>query len=211
MTEKKQKSKVERRTVTKVINVQPPRPADDLFNPFAEAKAAEVAKAAPTPPQVTSPHVTPPHPTPIVEVAPARDFNRRANSLDRDALPAGLFPGTSKKLYDALYLRTCGAVVPTRTVRAKKKEMMRWAGIGSENTLDSHLRHFLKVGLFRRSFDAGDNSGAEYEVRIPEELGHPTPPHPTAGQLTAPQPTSRQKLAPGSPQKQGWGGVGEVV
>src|SRR5215213_11278725 len=102
MTEKKQKRKVERRTVAKVINVQPPRPADDLFNPFAEAKAAETR--ALTSPQPTSPQVTPPHPTPANEIAPAKDFNRRANSLDRDALPAGLFPGSSKKLYDALYL-----------------------------------------------------------------------------------------------------------
>ena len=211
MTEKKQKSKVERRTVAKVINVQPPRPADDLFNPFAEAKAAEAAKATPTPPLPTSPHLTPPHPTPTTEVAPVKDFNRRANSLERDALPAGLFPGTSKKLYDALYLRTRGAIVPSRTVRAKKKEMMRWAGIGSENTMDAHLRHFLKAGLLRRSFDAGDNSGAVYEVLIPEELGHPTPPHPTAGHLTAPQPTSEQNLAPGSSQKQGWGGVSQTT
>src|SRR5688500_10620754 len=43
MSEKKPKRKVERRQVAKVINVQPPRPADDLFNPFAEAKAAERA------------------------------------------------------------------------------------------------------------------------------------------------------------------------
>jgi hypothetical protein len=218
MTEKKQKRKVERRPVAKVINVQPPRPADDLFNPFAEAKAAEIAKVAasaemaPTPPQVTSPQVTPPHPTPIItEVAPAKDFNRRANSLERDALPAGLFPGSSKKLYDALYLRTRGAVTPSRTIRAKKKEMMRWAGIGSENTMDSHLRHFLAVGLLRRTFEAGDNSGAVYEVIIPEELGHPTPPHLAPPQVTPPQPTSGQKLAPGSPQKVGWGGVGQTI
>jgi hypothetical protein len=214
MTDKKTKRKVERRPVAKVINVQPPRPADDLFNPFREAKAAEDAGAAlvpPAPPQVTSPQVTPPHPTPAAEVAPAKDFNRRANSLERDALPAGLFPGSSKKLYDALYLRTRGAVVPTRSVRAKKKEMMRWAGIGSENTMDAHLRHFLKVGLLKRSFEAGDNAGAVYEVLIPEELGDPTPPHPTPPQVTPPQPTSGQKLAPGSPQKLGWGEVSQTI
>jgi len=209
MTEKKQKRKVERRTVAKVINVQPPRPADDLFNPFAEAKAAEIR--ALTPPQPTSPQVTPPHPTPASEIAPAKDFNRRANSLDRDALPAGLFPGSSKKLYDALYLRTRGAIVPTRTVRARKREMMRWAGIGSENTMDAHLRYFLSIGLLKRTFDVGDNSGAVYEVLIPEELGYPTPPHLTPGQVTPPQVTSGQKLAPGSPQKSGWGGVGQTV
>ncbi|MDQ3918522.1 MAG: hypothetical protein M3348_08595 [Acidobacteriota bacterium] len=197
-----------------------PSPAlDGILSQYAPAPspAAEEATTLP-PPQATPPHPTPPYPTPTSEVAPAsesgpaapaKDFNRRANSLERDALPAGFFPGTSKKLYDALYLRTRGAVAPTRTVRAKKKEMMRWAGIGSENTMDSHLRHFLSVGLLKRTFESGDNSGAIYEVFIPEELGHPTSPHPTSGHRTAPQPTSDQNLPPGSPQNLGWGEVGK--
>jgi hypothetical protein len=49
--------------------------------------------------------------------APARDFNRRANSLERDAMPQGLFPGSSKKIYDALYLRSRGAHPPRTRVR----------------------------------------------------------------------------------------------
>jgi hypothetical protein len=74
-------------------------------------------------PPVTTTHQSPPVPTTPVPTppnreeqrpshAPARDFNRRANSIEREALPQGLFPGSSKKIYDALYLRTRGANPP---------------------------------------------------------------------------------------------------
>jgi hypothetical protein len=103
-------------------------------------------------------------------IAPERDFNRRPNSLERDALPKGLFPGTSKKLYDALYLRTRGAVVPVRSIQATRTEVMRWAGIGGLNTFLSHIKHLTNVGLIVRHFEIGNKEGATYEVRIPEEL-----------------------------------------
>lgn len=103
-------------------------------------------------------------------VAPTRDFNRRANSIERDALPAGLFPGTSKKLYDALYLRTRGAITPVRSIKATRTELMRWANIGGLNTFLSHMKYLTGVGLVERSFEIGDKEGAIYEVRLPEEL-----------------------------------------
>ncbi|HEY0546496.1 MAG TPA: hypothetical protein VGC91_14050, partial [Pyrinomonadaceae bacterium] len=103
-------------------------------------------------------------------IAPERDFNRRANSLDRDALPKGLFPGTSKKLYDALYLRTRGAVTPVRSIQVTRSEVMRWAGIGGLNTFLSHIKHLTTIGLIVRNFEIGNKEGAIYEVRIPEEL-----------------------------------------
>lgn len=77
--------------------------------------------------------------------APPRDFNRRANSLERDALPAGLFPGASKRLYDALYLRTRGAFVPTRTLQATKRDLMQLSAIKSKNTLDKQLKYLYFV------------------------------------------------------------------
>src|SRR5919206_5208275 len=50
-----------------------------------------------SPPVTTTPHQSPPLPeTSRPNVAPARDFNRRANSLEREAMPQGLFPGSSK-------------------------------------------------------------------------------------------------------------------
>ena len=108
--------------------------------------------------------------TQLTPVAPARDYNKRANSIERDALPAGLFPGTSKKLYDALYLRTRGAIVPVRTVKARRSDLMRWANIGGLNTFLAHMKHLTAVGLVIRTFEVGDKDGAIYEVRLPEEL-----------------------------------------
>src|ERR1051326_5950817 len=79
------------------------------------------------PPDPVSRGVTPPDPT--RPTSPQRDFNKRANSLDRVARPAGIFPGSSKKLYDALYIRTRGAVVPVKRIRATKRELSEWSGI----------------------------------------------------------------------------------
>ena len=101
--------------------------------------------------------------------APARDFNRRANSLDRDALPAGLFPGSSKKLYDALYLRTRGAHVPVKTIRATRRELGQWSGIKNIKTIASHLSHLSTVGLIVHHWERGSTEGSIYEVRLPEE------------------------------------------
>ncbi len=64
----------------------------------------------------------------VAPVAPEKDFNRRANVLERNALPDGLFPGASKAIYDALYLRTLGAVNPKKTVQATRKELMKVVG-----------------------------------------------------------------------------------
>lgn len=103
-------------------------------------------------------------------VAPSRDYNRRANSLERDALPSGMFPGASKKVYDALYIRTIGHIEPRRTIRATKKEIMEWSGVSNRKTLDGHLRYLETRGLLQRSWELGDNSGYIYEVLLPEEV-----------------------------------------
>lgn len=123
--------------------------------------------------QLDSTHISEPIRKIDKPIAPERDFNRRANSLERDALPKGLFPGTSKKLYDALYLRTRGAVKPVRSIQATRTEVMRWAGIGGLNTFLAHIKHLTKVGLIVRQFEIGNKEGAIYEVRIPEELNSP--------------------------------------
>jgi hypothetical protein len=129
-----------------------------------------------------------------------------ANSISRDALPAGLFKGTSKKLYDALYQRTRGAIVPVRMIQARQGDMMEWAGI-SHNTLRGHLRHLQAVGLIVQKWELGDNDGARYEVFIPEEL----PPPSTSYHHLIPPPTSDQELGGGSTQKPVGGGGGQVV
>ncbi len=71
---------------------------EELVAP-AEPAAAAVAPDVPvdrlSPPEATRGTLRPPK---AETVAPVRDFNKRANVLDRDALPSGLFPGSSKKL-----------------------------------------------------------------------------------------------------------------
>ncbi|MGA9994761.1 MAG: hypothetical protein WBP93_05060 [Pyrinomonadaceae bacterium] len=115
----------------------------------------------------TSRGVTPPNPT--IPIAPERNYNKRANSLDKLALPAGLFPGSSQKLYNALYVRTRGAIVPLKTIRATKRELSDWSGIRNVKTIDSHLRYFSALGLIISHWERGQNDGALYEVNLPEE------------------------------------------
>jgi hypothetical protein len=160
------------------------------------------------PPNPTSRGVTPPNPT--LPLAPQRDFNKRANSLDRVALPAGIFPGSSKKLYDALYIRTRGAVVPGKSIRATKRELSDWSGIRNAKTIDAHLRYFSAVGLIISTWERGQNDGALYEVLLPEETSGlfvrsrgVTPPDPTLHGDTPPEGELRQNL--GSPSHQNLG------
>jgi hypothetical protein len=136
-----------------------------------------------------TPHTTNP-------IAPERDFGRVANSITRDALPARLFHGQSKKLYDALYHRTRAAIQPQRLIRATHDNLMDWAGV-SHNTLKKHIKHLCKVGLLKVHYERGDNTGAEYEIFLPEEVGSPT---------HHPPPTTHQKLGPPTTQKVVGGG-----
>jgi hypothetical protein len=125
-------------------------------------------------------------------VAPARDYNKRANSIDREALPAGAFPGASKKIYDALYLRTRGAVTPERIIRATRKEMMKWTGIKDIKTINAHVRKLIDAGLLIRTKLVGEHEGSIYEVVLPEETGTRPVPDPYQTQ-TNPIPKPNQK------------------
>jgi hypothetical protein len=121
-------------------------------------------------------------------------------------MPGGLFKGTSKKLYDALYLRTRGAVVPQREIKARQSDLMQWAGV-SHNTLRSHIHHLEAVRLIEIKWELGDNNGAVYEVRLPEEI--PLLPPPTTS--LQPPPTTNQNLGGPSNQKLVLGGGGQLV
>jgi hypothetical protein len=125
-------------------------------------------------------------------VAPARDYNKRANSIDREALPAGAFPGASKKIYDALYLRTRGAVTPGRIIRATRREMMKWTGIRDIKTVNAHVRKLIEAGLIVRTKLAGEHEGSIYEVLLPEESRTGVVPDPYQTQ-TSPVPEVNQK------------------
>jgi hypothetical protein len=162
----------------------------------------------PLPPGGQTPsHGQTPSPPQTAPIAPARDFNKRANSIERDAMPSGMFPGTSKKLYDALYLRTRGAVKPSRMIRATKKDLAVWSGIKNRKTIDAHLRYFDMVGLVRREWIPGQNEGYKFEVVLPEEIGQGDRPPP----VVRPLQESDRKLVRGTDQKMGSGGHTQTI
>jgi len=168
------------------------------------------------PPVTTTPHQSPPLPSipqestsreePRQSPAPARDFNRRANSLEREAMPQGLFPGASKKIYDALYLRSRGANPPRARVRASRRDFLDWTDIRNLKTVDNHIRFLIAIGLIIRHWELGSNEGSEYEVRLPEEvLPLSTTPH------SPPLPTTPQKLGIPTTQFLGSGGYSQTI
>lgn len=115
-------------------------------------------------------------------IAPERDFTRFANSITREAVPAGTFGeqgGKSKELYDCLYSLTRGAVVPRRKVRISKDRLMAKAGIGSEVTLRKNLLRLRATGLIEEKVFPGTHGGNEYEVFLPEEIGQEIQPTPS--------------------------------
>jgi hypothetical protein len=97
----------------------------------------------------------------------------------------GHFVGKSKQLYDYLYQRTRGAVVPVRAVTISKPVLMQGCCIGSERTLLKNLAHLKSLGLVSVAYTDGKHEGNTYEVFLPEEAGLPTtrtpPTPPTAG------------------------------
>jgi len=101
--------------------------------------------------------------------APSKDYQKVPNSITRDAIPNKFFKGTSKNTYDALYLRTRGAITPTRKLKATKRELMEWVKV-SDVTLFKHLKHLQQLGLIKIEFQMGAHDGSIYEVFIPEEI-----------------------------------------
>jgi len=102
-------------------------------------------------------------------VSPKNDFTKVANSIARQAIPERLFKGMSKNTYDALYLKTRGAINPVRRIRATKSDLIRWTGV-SDVTLDKHIKHLKSVGLVKVDFIIGSHEGNWYEIFIPEEI-----------------------------------------
>ena len=199
MAEKKPKPEIREEAKPK-FPVHKPKPVEP--SPMREILAA----AAESNPPPTSSHLVPPPPTTSYQpTAPEKDFTRVFNSVTRDAIPAGLFKGNSKKVYDVLYLRTRGARVPARLTKITHSELMELAKV-SHNTLRGHLRHLEAVGLVIRRMELGDNGGATYEVFVPEELPPPTPSY----HHLLPPTASYQELGGPSTQNLVGGGGGQV-
>ncbi len=109
--------------------------------------------------------------TPELPAAPSRDFMKVANSVARVAVAGGAFTGKGKQLYDYLYSRTRGAIVPTRSARITNRELMDGADIGSEITLRANVKRLCDIGLVRMERMTGTHDGNVYTVFLPEESG----------------------------------------
>lgn len=142
-----------------------------------------------------------PKPSPI---APERNFNKRANSLEHSALPSGHFPGASKKIYDALYVRTRGAVVPARTVQARHRELLAWSGVKDVKTIKTHLNKLREMGLVTWMTLKGEHEGSFYEVFLPEEANLDLA-------QSQPNPSPAQKTDLDLAQKTDWAGLPNLV
>src|SRR5215213_3754295 len=195
-------------------NLRPlPHPIEEILG----LTSSQVGPTQPNPaqPDLSQPNPTHPNPTQPkslptqTSAAPTRDFNKRANSIDRDAMPKGHFPGTSYKLYNALYQRTRGAVVPVRTIQATKRELMEWSNIKSKNTIAVNLQILLANGWIRRNLEIGDHGGSVYEIFTPEEASDS--PQPNLTQVDPTQPVPTQKLGLDPTQQSGWVGLGKVI
>ena len=147
--------------------------------------------------------------------APMSDFNKRANSIDRDALPSGVFPGASKKIYDALYLRTRGSITPTRSIQATRRELLAWSGVQNIKTINAHLKRLKDAGLLKITNFVGEQSGSIYEVYLPEEIDLTPDPDQTQTTQTiprpAPKPHQTQKTDSDQTQKTVWVGSGKTT
>jgi hypothetical protein len=178
MTETKGKQKAEiktrlpqKKTQDTFANLRKPHPVEELLGLTQSTQA--------TPPTAVTP-LTPPTPLTSPTVAPSRDFAKVANSIVREAVPSGAFSGKSKQLYDYLYAKTRGAVVPKCSVRLTKTAIMKGSHIGSERTMYKNLRRLEAAGLVQVRSIAGEQDGSEYTVVLPEEVAPLTPPtHPT--------------------------------
>jgi hypothetical protein len=167
----------------------------------------------PTPPTAATPRTprtarTPPFSSPV---APERDYSKVANSIVRQVVAGGYFTGKSKQLYDFLYSRTRGAIVPVRSVRITKPRLMKGSGIGSERTLLKNMHYLEAIGLLKVDVTDGAHGGNEYtvflpeEAQLPDERTPPTPPTPpTADDVRHPP----QEVGYVPPVESGVGGVG---
>jgi hypothetical protein len=141
-------------------------PHDDLIKPedTSVTPVTPVTAVTPvTPVELTTTHLP-------SDAAPKRDFTRVANSVVRDAIPAGLFTGKGKQLYDYLYSQTRGAIVPKRSTRIPTDKVMGGAGM-TRHTYRAHLQRLVSSGLVKVEEKAGTHGGNLFTVFLPEEIG----------------------------------------
>ncbi len=200
------------RFLTKILNDRPGElkaklevaPKIDQTQTITQPKPdAEPTQTRPLPLPVQT--QTKARPIPEKAIAPENDFNKRANILERDALPNGLFPGASKAIYDALYLRTLGSINPKKRVQATRRELMKWSGVKNIKTINTHLRKLKDSGLIVVTNFTGEQTGSYYEVLLPK----PGNPDQTQSTQTEGKPDAYQKMDSDPDQKMVWVGSGK--
>jgi hypothetical protein len=138
-----------------------------------DAKEKEEKASEPESPQTSTPVTPVTGVTPVTPVredaAPRRDFTRVANSVVRDVIPAGVFTGKCKQLYDYLYSRTRGAIVPLRSARIPTERVMQGAGM-TRHTYRAHIHRLISFGLIEVEERPGEHGGNIYTVNLPEEV-----------------------------------------
>jgi len=202
MTETRNKPKAEiktrqpqKKTPDTFANLRQPHPVEELLG---------LTQPTPRTPPTPLTAATPP-------IAPERDFARVANSIVREAVAGGYFIGKSKQVYDFLYQRTRGSIVPKRSIKIPKPELMKGSDIGSERTLLKNLAHLKSIGLIEVGYTDGQHEGNEYTVHLPEEIGLKAAPTPR----TPPTPPTarhvRVEVPSVPPAESGVGGVGSEL
>ncbi|MGB8508431.1 MAG: hypothetical protein WCD76_08495 [Pyrinomonadaceae bacterium] len=154
--------------------VQPSQPkkedlSDELTNLFDDGTKLSDGALATSSPMTPVTSVTGVTPVPQ-DAAPKRDFARVANSVVRDAIPAGLFTGKGKQLYDYLYSHTRGSIVPKRSTRIPTDRVMKGAGM-TRHTYRAHLQRLVSTGLIQVDEKPGEHGGNVFTVFLPEEIG----------------------------------------
>lgn len=104
------------------------------------------------------------------DISPQKDFQKVPNSITREAIPAGMFKGKSKIVYDYLWSQTRGSIKPSRVFKVSRRQIKEKTAIGSMVTIDAALSHLQSVGLLRKVSAIGSATGNEYEIFAPDEL-----------------------------------------
>lgn len=104
------------------------------------------------------------------DISPQKDYQKVPNSITREAIPAGMFKGKSKVVYDYLWSQTRGSIKPARIFKVSRRQIKEKTAIGSMVTIDAALSHLQSVGLLRKVSAIGSATGNEYEIFAPDEL-----------------------------------------
>lgn len=102
------------------------------------------------------------------------DYYSKPRIIDEEALPAGVFPGSSKMTFDTLVYEEHEATRSGRPLQITRDELRRRSGLKSMKTLAAHLAYFRGLSLVTVTPGGpGDHQGNFYKVnldRLPEAI-----------------------------------------